>query len=205
MQQIVMPWRPSMSGARTNNMMFTKQYYESHGYEVLLSDSRHKTFNRSAARNRGVKKASGEIVVLIDADFYVNMDLLRQAIRSAKSYPNQFKPFSKINRLSKQQSKSMISGNPTPYQGAYSYLCMGGAFVLNRDSWNLVKGFDEDFKDWGCEDAAFQIITDRHLGPKQMLEGEAIDLWHPSHRVFSAETNELYQKYLNGYDPVTVI
>ena len=53
--------------------------------------------------------------------------------------------------------------------------------VVSRKQWELIGGFDEQFKGWGFEDTAFAAAAATFGGIVRM-EGEVIHFWHPTQR-----------------------
>ena len=69
-----------------------KEYYESIGYKVLTTDTDHDFFNRSAARNTAAMVSPKQVVAILDADFFIDKDVLDASVAEADQYNGVIKP-----------------------------------------------------------------------------------------------------------------
>jgi hypothetical protein len=69
-----------------------KEYYESIGYKVLTTDTDHDFFNRSAARNTAAMVSPKQVVAILDADFFIDKDVLDASVAEAAQYNGVIKP-----------------------------------------------------------------------------------------------------------------
>lgn len=154
------------------------------GSELLLCDSGHETFNRSASRNLGVKSAGqGEIVVVCDADTVPDPAGLSSALRRAPSGGLHY-PFAVVNYLTQAGSELVLAGQqPDPAWVEFSLpSAHGGCMVMLAEAWRAVGGQDECFTGWGFEDNAWWATVKDRLGVPVHHAGVAWHLWHPADR-----------------------
>jgi glycosyltransferase involved in cell wall biosynthesis len=201
---IVIPWRDSGCLYRRKHFEFLYDYY-SQKHEVVIGDNEG-AFNRSAARNAGVRNAMTDVVVVIDADNYIDHKYIDYAITMANRNDVLVKPFEWFGYLteasteafyfaqaSNRTNKSWEFLNP-PAKGF-----TGGGYAIKRDLWLDIGGMDEGFDGWGAEDDAFHIYCDKMLGKTLYGLGYDYHLFHPAYRVTSEYNyNKLMKEYVNG-------
>ena len=56
---------------------------------------------------------------------------------------------------------------------------MSSVVVVSRKQWDIIGGFDEQFRGWGFEDTAFAAAAETFGGIIRM-DGEVIHFWHPT-------------------------
>ena len=108
--------------------------------------------SRARARNKGIEKAKGQIVVFIDADIIVNKDyimphLLRSALRVCHIWHAVHQPCQEF-RKDVFQDLSYNAGNMNN-PCLFCYTCN---LAMPRNKINKVHGFAEELKKWGVED-----------------------------------------------------
>jgi hypothetical protein len=134
--------------------------------------------------NNAARKATGDILVIIDADVICPREAIDQAVRLIESgEANWVIPFGSVKRLSGKSTNKLLAGNPDtdvyPDEAVGGSQGPGAINVLPRAAWKAVGGYDEGFKDWGVEDAAFVFALDKIYGVHTRLdEHEAYHLWH---------------------------
>ena len=151
---------------------------------LVLADSGHAVFNRSASRNLGVRSAgSSELVVVCDADTVPDPVSLKQCLTFGQRGGLHY-PFAVVNYLTEAGTDLVLAGQqPDPERIEFSLpSAHGGCFVIRADQYALAGGFDEGFTVWGFEDNAwFAAVRDR-LGRAEHHGGVAWHLWHPHER-----------------------
>lgn len=85
------PFRGTSSGRQAIFNKF-KEYYELVGYKVFTTDTDHDFFNRSAARNTAAMVSPKQVVAILDADVFIDKDVLDEAVAEAARYNGVIKP-----------------------------------------------------------------------------------------------------------------
>lgn len=205
-QEIVIPWRDSGDAMRLMHFEFLSQHYTKHGFSIIIGDNEG-PFNRSAARNAGVEKATGDVVIVMDADNYIPLSQLDLAVELAIANDRLVKPFYKFGYLTAEATEALYLSYPAVPQWSMTAFIdtpkmhfNGGAYVMKRELWWKVGGFDPDFTGWGCEDDAFTLECERVLGTTNYVGGYAYHLDHPAVRISSPDNyNVLMTKYVIPY------
>jgi len=106
------------------------------------------------ARNIGIRRATGKIVVTVDADLILEQDVLNTIVKQYKRDPNMFVVSSvcnlpsdkKLERAQLPRDFKTFRKRCTPRGG------FGGVMSAPRSWWHQVRAFDERMKGWGAED-----------------------------------------------------
>jgi hypothetical protein len=151
---------------------------------IMLVDSGHEPFNRSASRNLGVRRTPpDEVVVVCDADTSPDPASLVRAVADAHD-GNLHYPFTLCHYLTEAGTALVLNGEPPdPYRIEFTIPCaQGGVMVMLASVWIELGGMDERFTGWGYEDCAWHTTVTAALGAPVRHEGIAWHLWHPSER-----------------------
>lgn len=201
-QQIILPWRDSGCLYRKRHFDYLYKYY-SEEFDVVIGDN-DGDFNRSAARNAGVDKSTSDVVVIIDADNYIEHKNIHGAVKVAKRRDSLVKPFLYFGYLTEESTNYFYSTKSFDKTKA-SFInppdkdFSGGAYVMKKSLWKDIGGMDEGFVGWGAEDDAFHLLCQAKLGKTRYTEGIDYHLYHPAHRVTSEYNyNKLIKEYVNG-------
>lgn len=200
-QQIIIPWRDIDCLYRRRHFDFLTEYY-SQEFDIILGDNVG-DFNRSAARNAGVEKSDSEVVVVIDADNFIEHQRIYEAVETAKFRNALVKPFKLFGYITEESTEKFYDFfgildvqhefiNP-PQRGF-----TGGAYVMKKHLWQGIGGMDEGFIGWGAEDDAFHILVQNKIGKIIYGSGTDIHLYHPAHRVTSGYNYQKLQKEYVG-------
>jgi hypothetical protein len=184
MPVIVVPWRnaegrlmPCVAVCEALRAMLP-------GSPLVMADSGHEIFNRSASRNLGVNSAGqSDVVVVCDADTLPDPAGLASALTGAATGGLHY-PFAVVNYLSELGTCSVLRGNqPDPADIEFSIpSAHGGCLVMRADQWRMAGGMDEQFEGWGYEDNAWHNAVATVLGAPTHHHGVAWHLWHPAER-----------------------
>ena len=203
-QQVVIPWRDAGEPWRTKHFNFLVDYYSNH-FDVIIANNDGE-FNRSAARNAGVIQTTCDVAVVIDADNYIPIRQIEEAVITATHKNRLIKPFSWFGYLTEESTNLFyeVYGNraidfdPTyvdPPQQDFT----GGAYVMKRSLWIDLGGMDEGFIGWGAEDDAFHLLCKNRKIAVQYIDGYDYHLYHPAFRQTSAYNyDKLMKEYVNG-------
>ena len=174
---VVIPWRDGGCEYRRRNVAEAQRHLEGLGWQVILADSDHEDFNRAAARNRGVERATGEVIVIHDADMLIPHNLLTQAAKRALSTGKMQHPYHKVRYLTEAGTRAALEGRPVTRR---DYLhdsagAPGGCAILPRKSW---QPYDERFTGWGHEDIEWATRIRKAIGQQWGTE-TVHHMWHP--------------------------
>lgn len=140
-------------------------------------------WSKGAAVATAAERAAGDVLVLHDADSYVDPDNLDDAVRLIESSSARWVvPHSTVHRLRQAETERVYAGARArrghvvrqPYTGPAG----GGITVLDRDAYDAVNGIDPRFLGWGGEDLAFGWALETLVGRPARLSSPLIHLWH---------------------------
>lgn len=156
-------------------------------------------FNRSAAINRAAALAGNwQVAVIIDCDVLPSKEGVLDAIAHAVLTGGPAAGHTGRKNLNQRGTKLVMDG----FKGSWERLigsrhdkCISGAFVVTRELWDKLGGFDESFVGWGFEDTAFEAACETVSG-RALYRAQA-DLWHLWHRT-SPEHNTRLPNYIQN-------
>ncbi len=146
-------------------------------------------FNKAWAANMGARAAASPVLVFCDADVIVGASLERAIAHCVERY-DFAKPYVRLVDLDAAQSQALREGAAAlpgagvlqagrGAAGEHLVLC-GGAFVIRRDAFFAIGGFDERFVGWGGEDDALSEMVERaRLSTVELDDEAALHMWHP--------------------------
>lgn len=200
---VVIPWRDTGCPYRRAHLWHLRWLYEQAGFPIVVGDPPG-VFNRAAARNAGVRASTSRVVAVVDADNLLAPDMLHSAALKAERTGRLVKPFTTFGYLDQPSTDAYyehggLHGATWEGDGPQTGFA-GGSYVIRRDIWDDLGGFDEQFQGWGAEDDAFTITAEKALGPVLTTAGPCYHLWHPSPgRVTSPENYQrLMEVYVHG-------
>jgi predicted glycosyltransferase involved in capsule biosynthesis len=146
-------------------------------------------FNKGWGLNVGAKAAQGDILFFCDADLLVAHSALKAAVSLCSRRALAVKPFERLIDLNTADTEAILSGGAAPdferedasqRRGTHEVLCFcGGAFLIRKNLYHTLGGFDERYLGWGAEDDAMTFKIQRTTTELAALEGRAaIHLWH---------------------------
>ncbi len=166
--------------------------------ELIVADNFEVPFCKTAAVNDAFKRSRGDIIVILDADCYVDAaviescaDRIRVArVRGEKLW---FIPYRRFYRLTQEATTAIVSGardistlgDPPEVEHESAYSAAAGHHyaaliqILPREAFEAVGGMDERFKGWGGEDVSFMYAVDTLYGKHRTLDAPVYHLWHP--------------------------
>lgn len=174
-------------------------------------------FSKSVAVNDAFRKSSGDMLVIADADSWVERETIIQGIENAARKEHLVVPWWKSHRLHKEDSLAIMKTDPhgeLPVTDEMREACQGegptpasAAMVLciQRSAFERVGGMDPRFRGWGSEDVSFGLACWTLLGRNEYHLGEAFALYHPTTttkegmRVWSLDKGNLNADLYNRY------
>lgn len=208
-QQIALPWRSIGEPWRDRHLETLIAHY-SQDFDVIVADNEG-AFNRSAARNEAVRQTESDIAVIIDADNYIPLEQIHDAIDTARELDCMVKPFVWFGYMTEESTIRFYNGDTSmthvEWQNPPGREFTGGAYVVPKDIWDYIGGADENFKGWGGEDDAIHLQCHHLKVPVVYTYGYDYHMYHPAERVVSQENLDLlFGKYVNrAYDDANEI
>lgn len=167
--------------------------------EIIIGHSKSEIFCKGEALNDAVRKSTGKVLVVLDADAYISGKVIeRCANRIFEDINNHlwYVPYRRLYRLNKYITEKIINSNPRhPYRlplpinpdyienkgHSEKYGNRYGAMliILPREAYNTIGRFDERFKGWGGEDIALLRTLDTLYGKHKTVNTDIFHLWHP--------------------------
>lgn len=183
---------------------------------VVSDDERYGKFNRAAARNRAVEKASHDLILVVDADVLFHRAQIDQAI-DAVIYEDAkwVTPYTLYLKADQFQTKAILAQPPDidvplPERDARHWSTLtgtAGLMLVTREAWDTVGGYDETFTGWGWEDFAIVVALETLVHGVVRTEGFALHLDHerlPSAKRIreKSQMEVLYRPYIEHHgDP----
>ena len=205
MQDIIIPWRDAGEPWRSKHFHFLLDHY-SKDFNIVIGDSDGE-FNRSAARNNGVSNSTSEVSVIIDADNFIPIHQIKNAIVLASNKKILVKPFSSFGYLTEESTNlfyecfddlytEFSAKHMEPPQEDFT----GGAYVMRKSLWQDLGGMDEGFIGWGAEDDAFHLLCKEKNIKIKYIDGIDYHLYHPAYRITSEfNHNKLMKEYVKDF------
>lgn len=188
---VLVPYRPGGCEWRARAWAYVRAHYgQLHGGWELVVGSCAGRWSKGAAVADALGRATGEVLVLADADSFCDPDVLAGAVagvaggRYAWAVPHRL-----VYRLSRRGTERLYGGQLQPGHVArkpYLGPAGGGIVVLPRAAYEAVGGIDERYLGWGGEDVSLGWALDALVGPYHRHGARLYHLWHPhpapSHR-----------------------
>ncbi|QCJ41548.1 glycosyltransferase [Bacillus sp. S3] len=187
---IIVPFQTD-HGPRAKAFEWIKRYYARvmPEAELCLGLINEEDINKSKAVNLAAKQATKDIFVIADADVVYNPNIIVEAIRLLDKAA-WVVPFTEVYNIEWQGTKRLLKTKPTwPIDIKYEECSKskwvyegfaGKLFIIPRENFEAVGGFDERFIGWGGEDDAFSHAVRTLCGEIVNVKGKIFHLWHPS-------------------------
>lgn len=169
-------------------------------------------WSKGAAIHRAFEQSTSDVLVLADADSYVDADVLADAVERCHRGVPWVMPHRSVYRLTEDETTLVLDGHRPriekvvrfPYHGPAG----GGVVVMTRAAYVAVNGIDERFEGWGGEDISLGMALHTLTGPHERLTSDLIHLWHPHpapHGRGSPESEALAGRYKAAVGDRTVM
>ena len=202
---VIIPFRRSEKFPRQRrNFKWVKKYIKCHlpwAQVVVGHDVRTDLpFSKAAAVNEGVRRAYGDVFVILDADGYIAIDAIlycTKKIRQARERGHRlwYIPYRQFYRLTDRASRRVINSQPCfPYKyptpphpcdvqntsgSGHGHWFGALVQIVPREAFDACGGWDERFRGWGGEDHSAMRMTDTLYWHHKTLPGQVLHLWHP--------------------------
>jgi len=203
---LLIPFRaPKDSPHRARLWSWLQQYwkYELPDAEVVVSDSTSTIFSKTEAINKAFRKSSGRIVCILDADAYMDGEILLNAARNIENFtkrgfPLWYVPYRRLYRMTQLTTERILSSSPkvptrivappnpvdVEHVGTAAYGHHYGAMcqLMHREAFTLIGGMDPRFQGWGSEDVCFVRALNTLYAPYKTVDASIWHMWHPTQR-----------------------
>jgi len=200
---LLVPYRNDGGEGRRDNWDWLRQYWE-HTLpeaEIILGDAPGNPFSKTCAINAAFRKSTGDVLVQIDADCYIDpaviLDCAKEIRIGRGRAPREevwFVPFRHLYRLNRPSTLLLIGSDPCdPFRfgsppdeedvGPTSGSGFGhwyGALIqiYPREAFEMVHGMDARFRGWGGEDISFTFVLDTLFGEHRTTDNQVLTLFH---------------------------
>lgn len=183
---ILMPYGGSDCPHRTQAYEWvTDRYRRLHGDWELVVGSCGQPWSKGAAVADAYDRTDADVLVIADADTYVDEAPLRQAVEHLTTGRTGWVvPHEQVWRLNQQATQDVYDGWTPRRQlryldrPAYRGVFGGGIVALTRTAYQTAGGIDPRYYGWGGEDLSFGWALHALVGLP--IRG-ACDLWHLWH------------------------
>lgn len=208
---ILMPFRayPDDNGyaERVRNFEWVKAYWSEQLplAEFIHGHNEDAVYSKTKAVNDAWRRATGDVVVILDADAYFPAEVLETAareIRLARMNDRKlwYVPYRLFYRLTADISRlicqsdpgnQLVLPDPVPKAFAEQFSTYSGnsdtrahwygalVQVMPREAFEMTGGMDERFAGWGSEDVAYMRAVDTLYAPHKTLARSVCHLYHP--------------------------
>ncbi len=154
---------------------------------IIEADDGLDPFSKTVAVNNCYKKATSDILAIVDADVWLDPQLLIDAAEKIRSKKVSWvRPCGTVYRLKESFTGNLVAFSPdTPLPLVGEGDCeritptVGLVCVFSREQFEYVGGMDERFRGWGWEDTAWNILLDGIFGKAEVWDNIVYHLWHP--------------------------
>jgi len=193
---ILVPFRPErgpIGKQRIANWEWLEKRWTCHFPEaeiVVGTDDGGTPFAKTVAVNDAYSRSSGDMLVITDADSWVNMPQVIKGLHYAARTGVLVVPWTTAHRLSKEDSQAIRKLDPAApepvspamisradgYRPSPSTAAM--LVIVSREGFERVGGMDPRFRGWGAEDVAFGLACGTLLGRSHLMPGTGYALHH---------------------------
>lgn len=153
--------------------------------QIVIGEDDSEPFNRARARNRAAAAATGDILIVADADTATSATGLFSALVLA-SGGDWCLPYTWYYNLNETATSVLLDQSPfdpieRPVDGFDHCLAasVAGVLVIPRAAFDAAGGYCEKFDGWGYEDNAFAAAADTLWRPHVRRAGYVLHMWHP--------------------------
>lgn len=207
---LLVPFK-SDGGRREDNWQWLQRFWREHLPEAQLimgSDERCDpdggvAFSKAAAVNDAARHATGDVVVILDADCYIRPQVILDCAEDIREHRRVghkiwFMPYRRFWRLTEDFSDVILRSDPEhsvwPPNPPAEWMVQEvaekssscghwfGALiqVMPREAFDAAGGMDERFRDWGGEDVSFMRAVDALYARHRTTNNPVYHLWHPT-------------------------
>jgi hypothetical protein len=215
---VIIPFREDRAGLRGP----TKDWVEAHwrwalpDAQIIVSpDSGEDPFCKAEAVNNGYRLATGNVLIVADADTICEPKHLKVPIERALATNRLVVPWQQAYRPDDADSATMMAEAPdkplhfpheirkrSPHTVNNTTAAM--VYVISKLGFEMVEGMDGRMRGWGYEDVCFRRACSALLGRPFYMTGEVISFSHPrprvhGNRVWDGDAGRLNAAYSRQY------
>lgn len=191
---VLIPFR-SDDGWRDALLNWTIRWWQVNfpAVEIVVADTDHELFNRGAARNEAARHATGDVLVIADADTIPQADAVRASVELVASgeapwvIPYDGAPDGRYYNLSESATRRRLRFAPDPATPIgepwdpddieFKLVSWAGCLIVPAEGFWKAGGYPE-LELWGYEDDCARTAFDVMVGPHVRVPGFAVHLWH---------------------------
>jgi glycosyltransferase involved in cell wall biosynthesis len=189
---ILVPFRDS-DGSRSHLINYLRPRWESSMPDaeiIVAEDDGESPFSKTIAVNNAFRQSTSDVIVILDADCWVEPDILRRAAKVINTGKAPWvRPCNKVNRINQRTTDRLLGraahfGFPTITSNMTERITpvVGLVCVVPRTAFLKAGGMDPRFRGWGWEDTAWNWMIDGIHGKAQIWNYSVNHLWHPRKR-----------------------
>jgi hypothetical protein len=205
---VLVPWAGGCEHRERAYRWVRERLTLTHPHWEVVEGSGGEPWCKAAAVEDGLTRASGDVLVVHDADVWVPN--LAAAVAVLEAGAPWVMPHRLVHRLNREATGMVYAGaNPhdlrLPYdEDPYIGWPGGGVVVLNRADYQRAP-LDRRFVGWSGEDASWAYALDTLVGPGERLDADLVHLWHPpqprmNRRFGSHQSQALWHRYRRARD-----
>lgn len=180
---VVVPYRSECPWRARAWSWIRDRYLDLHpSWELIEATCDGEAWSKGAAVADGVEHATGDRLVIADADSFVDVETMDLAVQLLDTHP-WIVPHRRVRRLARKATEAVFAGAPPNPQrlcrSVYTGVIGGGITVLRRSAYEEAGGIDTRFAGWGGEDISFGWALETLVGPPERLTADLFHLWHP--------------------------
>jgi glycosyl transferase family 2 len=198
---VVVPFRPD-GGDRDRAWDWLRRRYAAlHPSWEVVEGHCDGAWSKGRAVADALQRASGDVLIVADADSFVSHDVLVRAAELARESP-WVMPHRTVHRLTPAATRYVLAQdpaeNPNPSLRRREHVPpVGGGIVVAASPAVTTVPLDPRFEGWGGEDISWGRALDTLIGPHAQLDGTLWHLWHlPGRRKALPHTETLANRYL---------
>jgi len=199
---LLMPFRANEGDTRFRAFDWLLRYYKHHlpSAEIIVGTDFNTPFSKTTAFNNARAEAHGDILVLIDADCYIDPKVILHCAKEIRrerrrGYRLWYIPYRKFYRLTEVASDRVLDSNPTrphrfpvppdkddvenPFAASHGHWWGALIQIMPAEAYDIVGGCDPRFLGWGGEDVAFMRAVDTLYCKHKTTRNQVLHLWHP--------------------------
>jgi hypothetical protein len=168
------------------------------------SDGSPDDFNKPEAINRARARASGDVLLIADADTYPGD--VRDMVRLLRT-PWKHVPWvlpQRYRKLTREGTQAMLYGRGAldaewiEWEG--NGVSWSAGVVCRAEDFDTVGGYDERFASWGADDVAFALTMNALVGPVERHPCSSLHYWHPGAegRAQTPAQHDLMYRYIDA-------
>ena len=139
-------------------------------------------WNKGDAIANAFANATGDALIIADADSFVDDWALEESVRRLEEFP-WVVPHGQVYRLNENATNQVIAGGKIRWhaleRATYEGPAGGGIVVMRREAYEAVNGIDPRFVGWGGEDISFAMALELLTGPHSRVGSPLVHLQHP--------------------------